>query len=66
MSTRRADLELLAQGAGLTVRKGVTKTLDILVVADALSQSGKAVKARNYGTRVVTEGAFLRKLGVNT
>lgn len=66
MSTRRADLELLAQGAGLSVRKSVTKTLDILVVADALSQSGKAVKARNYGTRVVTEGAFLRKLGVNT
>ncbi len=45
----------------LTAQKNVTKSLDILVVANANSQSGKATKARSYGTRIMSEEAFLRK-----
>ncbi len=63
MSMPRSDLARFAEDAGLAVRNSVTKTLDILVVADANSQSGKAVKARTYGTRVMSEEAFLRKIG---
>lgn len=63
MSKPRGDLQELAETAGLTVQKNVTKALDILVVADANSQSSKATKARSYGTRIMSEEAFLRKIG---
>jgi DNA polymerase-3 subunit epsilon len=42
----------------------VTKKLDILVVADPHTQSGKARKARQYGTRIVHEPVFWQMLGV--
>jgi DNA polymerase-3 subunit epsilon len=48
---------------GLLVRSNVSKKLDILVIADPESQSGKAQKAREYGTRLMSEDAFLRLLG---
>ncbi len=60
----REDASLLAAAQGLTVLKGVTKKLDILVVADPDSQSGKARKARDYGTRIMAERAFWEHLGV--
>lgn len=66
MSKPRAELEQLAEDAGLIPRKSVTKTLDILVTVDASSQSGKAVKARTYGTRIISEDTFLRKIGANS
>jgi DNA polymerase-3 subunit epsilon len=36
----------------------VTKKLDMLVLADPDSLSGKAKKAREYGIRIVAESAF--------
>ena len=59
---RQACIDL-AEAAGLTVHDRVTKSLDILVVADPDSQSNKARKARDYGTRIVSESAFFALLG---
>ncbi len=56
--------EDLATKAGLVVRNSVTKDLDILVVADPHSLSGKAQKARRYGTRIMAEEVFWRAIGV--
>lgn len=54
----RTVAEELAAKAGLTVLAGVTKKLDLLVVEDPDTQSGKAKKARSYGTRVIAEQVF--------
>lgn len=40
----------------------MTKKLDLLVCADAATESGKAQKARAYGTRVMHAAEFLRQL----
>jgi len=56
--------EKLAAEAGLVVQATVTKRLDLLVVADPDTQSGKAKKARQYGVRIVAEAAFWRTLGI--
>jgi DNA polymerase-3 subunit epsilon len=56
--------EALASQAGLTVVSGVTKKLDLLVLADPATQSGKAKKARDYGTRLLADTVFWRMLGV--
>ena len=56
--------EELATAAGLTVADSVTKKLDLLVVADPHTQSGKAKKARQYGVRVLHEPVFWRAVGV--
>jgi DNA polymerase-3 subunit epsilon len=55
----------LASNAGLVVAKSVTKKLDILVVADPETMSGKAEKARRYGTRIIAEVVFWRVLGMS-
>ena len=62
----RMQAHQFAESAGLTVRNGMSKGLDILVVADADSQSGKARKAREYGTRVMAEQVFWSTVGVRT
>ncbi|MGH3118282.1 MAG: exonuclease domain-containing protein [Gaiellales bacterium] len=54
----------LASDAGLVVATSVTKHLDILVVADPETRSGKAKKAREYGTRIIAEAAFWQMIGV--
>jgi len=61
----RALAEQLAARAGLVVKPSVTKQLDILVLADPDSLSGKARKARQYGTRLIAEEAFWREIGVS-
>lgn len=61
--TREIAAEL-AGNAGLEVADSVTKKLDILVVADPHTQSGKARKARQYGTRIIHEPLFWQMLGV--
>ena len=53
-----------AKKAGMIVKNGVVKKLDLLVVADPNSMSGKAKKAREYGIRIIAESEFWRKLGV--
>lgn len=63
-SLTRDLAERLAAEAGLWVNPRVTRTLDLLVVADPNSMSGKARKARQYGTRVMAETAFWPMIGV--
>lgn len=60
----REMAECLATSSGLSVVGSVTKKLDLLVVADPSSQSGKAKKAREYGTRIVADMVFWRMLGI--
>ncbi len=56
--------EALATQAGLVVASSVTKKLDLLVIADPNSQSGKAKKARNYGIRILSDAVFWRLAGI--
>jgi DNA polymerase-3 subunit epsilon len=56
--------ETLAAQAGIAVASGVTKKLDILVVADPNTHSGKARRARSYGIRILSEAVFWRLAGV--
>jgi DNA polymerase-3 subunit epsilon len=56
--------ERLAAQAGLAVARSVTKNLDLLVVADPNTQSGKAKKARSYGIRILSDAVFWRLAGV--
>lgn len=60
----REMAEDLAARAGLKVATGVTMDLDLLVVADPNTQSGKAAKARKYGTRIMAEAAFWASIAV--
>ena len=57
--------EAFAEKAGLIVASGVTKKLDLLVVADPNTQSGKAKKARQYGTRILADAVFWRMIGIS-
>lgn len=61
---KRADAEALATAAGLVVAPRVTKTLELLVVADPDTLSAKAEKARDYGTRIIAERVLWRTLGI--
>ena len=61
----REMAEQFAATKGLRVMTSVTKKLDLLVVADPNTQSGKAKKARQYGTRIVHEPVFWRSLGIS-
>lgn len=61
----RETAQKLAADAGLVIAENVTKPLDILVVADPHSMSGKAKKARQYSTRIMAEMAFWRALGIS-
>jgi DNA polymerase-3 subunit epsilon len=58
MQHPRSECAAAAEAAGMVVQGGVTKKLDLLVIADPDSQSGKANKARRYGTRIVAESTF--------
>jgi DNA polymerase III epsilon subunit-like protein len=61
--TREAG-EAMAATAGMKVALRVTKKVDILVVADPDTASGKAKKAREYGVRIIAERPFWQKLGM--
>jgi DNA polymerase-3 subunit epsilon len=60
----RQKATALAAAAGLTVLPRVTKKLDLLVMADPDSMSGKAKQAREYGVRLIAETAFWEMIGV--
>ena len=60
----RATQRLLAAKAGLVVAPRVTKKLDLLVLADPDSLSGKAKNAAKYGIRRIAERSFWMALGV--
>lgn len=63
MSLARADIEELALSRGMKVVGSVSKKVDFLVVADPFSESTKARKARECGTQIVSERAFLELVG---
>jgi hypothetical protein len=59
----RDYLEQLATQHGLTPTRSVTaKACDLLVAADPSTQSGKAAKARKFGTPIASVDAFLHSL----
>ena len=60
----REDQERLARAAGMVVKANVSGKLDILVLADPDSRSGKAKKADELGVRKMAEPVFWRALGV--
>jgi DNA polymerase-3 subunit epsilon len=60
----REHAQELARAGGMEIQERVTKKLQILVVADPETMSGKAAKARTYGTRIMAERAFWQALGV--
>jgi DNA polymerase-3 subunit epsilon len=62
MELSREELTDRSIRAGLTVKSNVSKGLDILVLADADSMSGKAKKAREYGVRMMAERVYLPML----
>lgn len=51
----RGELTHLVESNGGRVLNSVTKELNYLVLADVASASSKAVKARKYGTKLITE-----------
>ena len=55
----------LAMEKGMIIKSSVSKKLDYLVVADPNSQSSKARKAREYGTKIIAEPVFWNMLGIN-
>ena len=61
----RERAQALAEAAGLTTVKTVTRRCELLVVADPHSQSAKARKARELGVRVIAESAFWPMIGVD-
>jgi DNA polymerase-3 subunit epsilon len=63
MEYSRSDIESISRSWGLEVKSGVSRSLDLLVMADADSLSGKAKKAREYGIRILAEQVFLRMIG---
>ncbi len=58
----RAELEQRTRDAGLRLVSSVSRKTAVLVVADPHTQSGKARKAREVGTRIVGESAYLQLL----
>lgn len=55
----RKEAQALAEKSGFKVKGGVTKGLTYLVIADPNSQSSKARKAREFGTKLLSEKEFL-------
>lgn len=60
----RSFAERTATEKGMEVKNSVTKKLDYLVTSDPDSMSGKAKKARQYGTRILAENVFWRMMQV--
>ena len=55
----RKQAQELATAAGFEVKNGVNKGLTYLVMADPNSNSSKARKAREFGTKCISEKEFL-------
>ncbi|HEX2766002.1 MAG TPA: exonuclease domain-containing protein [Candidatus Limnocylindria bacterium] len=62
----RADQMRFAAEAGANVVDSLTKKVDMLVLADPASQSGKSRKAAEYGVRRIAEPVFWRMAGIRT
>jgi DNA polymerase-3 subunit epsilon len=62
MTVPREILEERSRNLKLVIKAGVSKKVDILVVADADSMSTKARKARELGIRIISEAVYLQLL----
>lgn len=63
MRMKRSEIQRLAEEAGYFVVDSVTKSLDVLVVADDTEiTSSKCLKAKKYGTEIVRENDFLARI----
>lgn len=58
-SMGRKEAQKLAESVGFEVKNGVNRGLTYLVIADPNSQSSKANKAREFGTKLLSEKEFL-------
>ena len=58
-SMGRKEAQKLAESVGFEIKGGVTKGLTYLVIADPNSTSSKARKARELGTKLLSEKEFL-------
>ncbi len=58
----RGELTQYVESNGGRVLSSVTKELQYLVIADPQSTSSKAVKARQYGTKLINEEDFIELL----
>jgi DNA polymerase-3 subunit epsilon len=65
MDRAQTEMAALATAAGLRVTSSVSRRTALVVAADAYSQSGKAVRARELGVRIVAEHVFLDLLAQN-
>ncbi len=61
----RAQAWEAAESAGCVPSKSITKKVDVLVVADPNTKSGKAKTAREYGIRIMAADRFFRELGIH-
>ena len=59
MQNKRPILEKMAMDAGADVKSSVGKGLTLLVIADPNASSSKAVAARKFGTKLISETEFL-------
>ncbi len=66
MSRPREELERAAADAGLLPMASVSTQTGVLVCADPESQSGKAIKARALGVRLISEAAFWESVAAAT
>ncbi len=62
MVNKRSKLEQMVKDAGGDVKDKVDKSLSYLVIADPNSTSSKANKARNNGTKLLSEDEFLKMI----
>jgi DNA polymerase III subunit epsilon len=56
--------EITVTRMGMIVSRTLTRKVDLLVVADPLTQSTKAKKARQYGIEIIYETLFWNALGL--
>ncbi|HZV68877.1 MAG TPA: exonuclease domain-containing protein [Saprospiraceae bacterium] len=61
----RKQAHTLAHERGLIIKEGVSKKLDLLVVANPYTQSGKAKLARELNIKIIAEPVFWNMLGVS-
>ncbi|MDQ3632750.1 MAG: exonuclease domain-containing protein [Actinomycetota bacterium] len=66
MPLTRSEVETLAADAGMLVRSGVSRVLDVLVCADPDSGTGKLCKAEARGTVIIDQETFLAIAGAAT
>ena len=65
LSISRSEATKLAINAGFEVKNGVSKGLTYLVTNTPNSGSSKNKKAKELGTKVITEDEFMKIVSVN-